>query len=132
MVGLGFSGTLIIRGFGFTTLQTTLMQVRLLGLLLLLCPYERLVCKIPYGSFIAIVYASANSLPVCSIKHFTRRIFISIYVSLKLPKNTRTILMCVVTLPTILGFALVAWLPTHMKVGRLIGYCAYLLRVFTF
>lgn len=78
-------GTLIIRGFGFTTLQTTLMQI-------------------PYGSFIAIV------------------IFISIYVSLKLPKNTRTILMCVVTLPTILGFALVAWLPTHMKVGQLIGY----------
>ena len=68
MAGLGCSGTLIIRGFGFTTLQTTLMQVRLLGLPFLSCPFERPVCKIPYGSFIAIVYVNANSLPVCSIK----------------------------------------------------------------
>jgi len=30
--------------------------------------------------------------------------------------------MCIVTLPTLLGFALVVWLPEHLKVGRLIGY----------
>lgn len=54
------------------------------------------------------------------------RIFISIYVNLKSPKNTRTILMCIVTVPTILGFALVAWLPTNNKAGRLIGYCTSL------
>lgn len=51
------------------------------------------------------------------------RIFISVYANLKAPENSRTILMCIVTIPTILGFALVAWLPTDNKVGRLIGYC---------
>lgn len=51
-------------------------------------------------------------------------IFATIYANLKTPPNTRTILMVIVTLPTILGFALVAWLPSSAKVGRLIGYCA--------
>jgi LytS/YehU family sensor histidine kinase len=60
--------------------------------------------QIPYGAFIAIV------------------ILITVYVNRKLPKNFRTIVMCILVVPTILGFALVAWLPQHLKVGRLIGY----------
>jgi hypothetical protein len=54
------------------------------------------------------------------------RILITVYVNRKLPKNFRTIIMCILTVPTILGFALVAWLPQHLKVGRLIGYCKML------
>jgi hypothetical protein len=51
------------------------------------------------------------------------RILITVYVNRKLPMNSRTPVMCIISVPTILGFALVAWLPQHLKVGRLIGYC---------
>lgn len=54
------------------------------------------------------------------------RILITVYVSRKPPKNFRTSVMTILSIPTILGFALVAWLPQHLKVGRLIGYCKML------
>jgi nitrate/nitrite transporter NarK len=61
-------GTLIVQGFGFTTLQTALMQI-------------------PYGVTIALT------------------IFFAIWLNGVAPKNSRTILMALLTVPAVAGFA---------------------------
>ncbi|EJD50788.1 MFS general substrate transporter [Auricularia subglabra TFB-10046 SS5] len=76
-------GTLIVRGFGFNTFNTTLMQI-------------------PYG-FIIVAF-----------------IVVAIYANKYMPANTRTYLMVATTIPTVIGFALIAW--THGTAPRLIGY----------
>jgi len=76
-------GTLIVKGFGFDTLQTTLMQI-------------------PYGLLIAAM------------------ILLTIYVNSKMPKGYRTLLMVATNIPTVVGFAMIAWAPG--KAARLIGY----------
>ncbi|EPQ52012.1 MFS general substrate transporter [Gloeophyllum trabeum ATCC 11539] len=76
-------GTLITKGFGFGTLETTLMQI-------------------PYG-FIIVLF-----------------ILVAMYATQRMPKNTRTILMVLTNIPTVVGFAMVAW--AEPKVARLIGY----------
>ncbi|KAF5367437.1 hypothetical protein D9758_003800 [Tetrapyrgos nigripes] len=65
-------GTLIVKGFGFDTLETTLMQI-------------------PYGTVIVLFILAA------------------IYLNYKLPKGYRTYLMVVTNVPTVVGFAMVAW-----------------------
>lgn len=76
-------GTLIVQGFGFNTLQTTLMQI-------------------PYGIIISSI------------------ILIAIYINSRLPKGNRTWLMAVTNVPTVVGFAMIAW--CKGKAPRLIGY----------
>ncbi|TFK46759.1 MFS general substrate transporter [Heliocybe sulcata] len=76
-------GTLITKGFGFTTFQTTLMQI-------------------PYG-FIIVAFILA-----------------AMYATTRMPPNTRTILMVITNIPTVIGFAMVAW--AKSKVARLVGY----------
>ncbi|KAJ7924133.1 major facilitator superfamily domain-containing protein [Mycena leptocephala] len=78
-------GTLIVQGFGFNTLNTTLMQL-------------------PYGAIIVAFILGA------------------LYVNSKAPKGYRTYLMVATTIPTVVGFAMVAW--AKPKAARLIGYCA--------
>ncbi|KAJ7849435.1 MFS general substrate transporter [Mycena leptocephala] len=76
-------GTLIVQGFGFNTLNTTLMQL-------------------PYGAIIVAFILGA------------------LYVNSKAPKGYRTYLMVATTIPTVVGFAMVAW--AKPKAARLIGY----------
>ncbi|KAK0432253.1 MFS general substrate transporter [Armillaria borealis] len=76
-------GTLIVQGFGFNTLQTTLMQI-------------------PYGIIISSI------------------ILIAIYINSRLPKGNRTWLMAATNVPTVVGFAMIAW--CKGKAPRLIGY----------
>ncbi|KAK7454621.1 hypothetical protein VKT23_011374 [Stygiomarasmius scandens] len=65
-------GTLIVKGFGFDTFETTLMQI-------------------PYGAVIVSFILAA------------------IYLNYKLPKGYRTYLMAATNVPTVVGFAMVAW-----------------------
>ncbi|KAG7096489.1 hypothetical protein E1B28_003919 [Marasmius oreades] len=65
-------GTIIVKGFGFDTLETTLMQI-------------------PYGLTIVAF------------------ILLAIYINHKLPPGYRTYLMAVTNLPTVVGFAMIAW-----------------------
>lgn len=60
--------------------------------------------QIPYGVFIALM------------------IFLAIFINHHSPKNVRTLLMAGVTCFTVIGFALMRWLPASNKAGRLIGY----------
>ncbi|KIY67095.1 MFS general substrate transporter [Cylindrobasidium torrendii FP15055 ss-10] len=76
-------GTLIVKGFGFDTLQTTLMQI-------------------PYGIII------------------TSIIGLAIFINAHIPKGNRTYLMALTNVPTVVGFALMAW--TDSKGSRLFGY----------
>ncbi|KAJ7113689.1 MFS general substrate transporter [Mycena crocata] len=76
-------GTLIVKGFGFNTFQTTLMQI-------------------PYGAIIVLFIVGA------------------LIVNSKVPKGNRTYLMVATTLPTVVGFAMVAW--AKPKAARLIGF----------
>ncbi|KAJ6581186.1 MFS general substrate transporter [Mycena capillaripes] len=76
-------GTLIVQGFGFNTLNTTLMQL-------------------PYGAIIVAFIIGA------------------LYVNSKVPKGYRTYLMIATTIPTVVGFAMVAW--AKGKAARLIGF----------
>ncbi|KAJ7281916.1 MFS general substrate transporter [Mycena rebaudengoi] len=76
-------GTLIVKGFGFDTFQTTLMQI-------------------PYGMIIVLFIVGA------------------IYINTKLPPGNRTWLMCATQVPTVVGFAMIAW--TKPIASRLIGY----------
>ncbi|PBL04216.1 MFS general substrate transporter [Armillaria gallica] len=76
-------GTLIVQGFGFNTLQTTVMQI-------------------PYGIIISSI------------------ILIAIYINSRLPKGNRTWLMAATNVPTVVGFAMIAW--CKGKAPRLIGY----------
>ncbi|KAK7031408.1 MFS general substrate transporter [Favolaschia claudopus] len=76
-------GTLIVQGFGFNTLQTTLMQI-------------------PYGTIIVAFIVGA------------------LIVNSKVPKGNRTYLMVATTIPTVVGFAMVAW--AKPKAARLIGF----------
>ncbi|KAF9024585.1 MFS general substrate transporter [Hymenopellis radicata] len=76
-------GTLIVKGFGFDTLETTLMQI-------------------PYGAIISCI------------------IFLAIFVNTKLPKGNRTWLMAITNVPTVIGFAMIAWCKS--KGARLAGY----------
>ncbi|KAF7370876.1 MFS general substrate transporter [Mycena sanguinolenta] len=76
-------GTLIIKGFGFNTLNTTLMQL----------PYGAIIVAFIVGALIA------NS---------------------KIPKGNRTYLMVATNIPTVVGFAMVAW--AKPKAARLIGF----------
>lgn len=41
-----------------------------------------------------------------------------------MPPNTRTILMVMTNIPTVVGFAMVAWCKSSG--ARLAGYCAYI------
>ncbi|CCA69279.1 related to allantoate permease [Serendipita indica DSM 11827] len=65
-------GTLIVKGFGFDTLTTTLMQI-------------------PYGAVIVLF------------------ILVTIFVNNRLPLGNRTWLMVATNIPTVAGFAMVAW-----------------------
>ncbi|KAJ6485862.1 MFS general substrate transporter [Mycena sanguinolenta] len=76
-------GTLIIKGFGFNTLNTTLMQL-------------------PYGAIIVAFIIGA------------------LIVNSKIPKGNRTYLMVATNIPTVVGFAMVAW--AKPKAARLIGF----------
>ncbi|KAJ7257958.1 MFS general substrate transporter [Mycena haematopus] len=76
-------GTLIIQGFGFNTLNTTLMQL-------------------PYGAIIVAFIIGA------------------LIVNSKIPKGNRTYLMVATNIPTVVGFAMVAW--AKPKAARLIGF----------
>jgi len=76
-------GTLIVQGFGFNTLNTTLMQL-------------------PYGAIIVAFIIGA------------------LFVNSKVPKGYRTYLMVATTIPTVVGFAMVAW--AKPKAARLIGF----------
>ncbi|KAJ7743088.1 MFS general substrate transporter [Mycena metata] len=76
-------GTLIIQGFGFNTLNTTLMQL-------------------PYGAIIVAF------------------IVVALIVNKRLPPGNRTYLMVATNIPTVIGFALVAW--AKGKGARLFGY----------
>ncbi|KAF8909847.1 major facilitator superfamily domain-containing protein [Mucidula mucida] len=77
-------GTIIVKGFGFNTFQTTLMQVRALWFIISLI------------------------------------ILLAIYVNTRLPKGNRTYLMAATNLPTVVGFAMIAW--AKPQAARLIGY----------
>ncbi|KAJ7636091.1 MFS general substrate transporter [Mycena polygramma] len=76
-------GTLIIQGFGFNTLNTTLMQL-------------------PYGAIIVAFIVAA------------------LLINKRLPKGYRTYLMVATNIPTVVGFAMVAW--AKPKAARLIGF----------
>ncbi|KAJ6496763.1 MFS general substrate transporter [Mycena vulgaris] len=76
-------GTLIIKGFGFNTFQTTLMQI-------------------PYGAIIVLFIVGA------------------LVANARLPKGNRTYLMVATNVPTVVGFAMVAW--AKPKAARLIGF----------
>ncbi|KAF9268407.1 MFS general substrate transporter [Marasmius fiardii PR-910] len=76
-------GTIIVKGFGFGTLETTLMQI-------------------PYG-FVIVGF-----------------ILLSIFINHKLPKGYRTYLMAAANLPTVVGFAMIAW--CKGTPARLAGY----------
>ncbi|KAJ7035632.1 MFS general substrate transporter [Mycena alexandri] len=76
-------GTLIIQGFGFNTLNTTLMQL-------------------PYGAIIVAFIVGA------------------LIVNNRMPPGNRTYLMVATNIPTVVGFALVAW--AKSKGARLFGY----------
>ncbi|KAJ6504899.1 MFS general substrate transporter [Mycena vitilis] len=76
-------GTLIIQGFGFNTLNTTLMQL-------------------PYGAIIVSFIVAA------------------LLINKRLPKGYRTYLMVATNIPTVVGFAMVAW--AKPKAARLIGF----------
>ncbi|KAJ6624935.1 MFS general substrate transporter [Mycena sp. CBHHK59/15] len=76
-------GTLIVKGFGFNTFQTTLMQI-------------------PYGMVIVLFIVAA------------------IIANNKMPKGNRTLLMVATTIPTVVGFAMVAW--AKPKGARLAGF----------
>ncbi|KAJ7173761.1 MFS general substrate transporter [Mycena filopes] len=76
-------GTLIIQGFGFNTLNTTLMQL-------------------PYGAIIVAFIVGA------------------LVINSKMPKGYRTYLMVATNIPTVIGFALVAW--AKSKGARLFGF----------
>lgn len=53
-------------------------------------------------------------------------ILAAIFVNSKLPNGYRTLLMAVTNVPTVVGFAMVAW--CHGKGARLAGYCTYRLK----
>ncbi|KAJ7132142.1 MFS general substrate transporter [Mycena epipterygia] len=76
-------GTLIVQGFGFSTFETTLMQI-------------------PYGTVIVLFIVAA------------------LVVNSKLPKGNRTWLMVATNIPTVVGFALIAW--AKPRAARLAGY----------
>ncbi|KAH7098978.1 MFS general substrate transporter [Auriculariales sp. MPI-PUGE-AT-0066] len=76
-------GTLIVKGFGFNTLNTTLMQI----------PYGFIIVAFIVGAIIANKY---------------------------MPPNNRTWLMVITTIPTVIGFALIAF--TKGMGPRLFGY----------
>jgi hypothetical protein len=87
--------------FGFNTLNTTLMQL-------------------PYG---AIIVALCVAFPhETQILRRAPSILGALYVNSKAPKGYRTYLMVATTIPTVVGFAMVAW--AKPKAARLIGYCA--------
>jgi hypothetical protein len=46
----------------------------------------------------------------------------ALIVNSKVPKGNRTYLMVATTIPTVVGFAMVAW--AKPKAARLIGFCA--------
>ncbi|KAH8824645.1 MFS general substrate transporter [Flagelloscypha sp. PMI_526] len=76
-------GTLIIKGMGFTSLQTSLMNI-------------------PYGTIIILFIVAA------------------VMINNRVPPNNRTWVMVATNVPTVVGFALVAW---GKKTGvRLFGY----------
>ncbi|KAL1683548.1 major facilitator superfamily domain-containing protein [Schizophyllum commune] len=76
-------GTLIVKGFGFNTLNTTLMQI-------------------PYGVIIVLF------------------ILFAIFGNERLPEGSRTWMMVFTNVPTVIGFALIAF--TKNKGLRLFGY----------
>ncbi|KAJ7460643.1 MFS general substrate transporter [Mycena latifolia] len=76
-------GTLIVKGFGFNTFQTTLMQI-------------------PYGTVIVLFIVAA------------------LVINAKVPPGNRTYLMVATNVPTVVGFAMVAW--AKPKAARLIGF----------
>ncbi|KAJ7746848.1 MFS general substrate transporter [Mycena maculata] len=94
-------GTLIVEGFGFNTFQTTLMQI-------------------PYGAIIVLLCAT--------FPYLTRRdnltdpfsIVAAVVANNKLPAGNRTYLMVATNIPTVVGFAMVAW--AKPKAVRLIGF----------
>ncbi len=104
------SGTLIVKGFGFNTLNTTLLQI-------------------PYGTFIAVMILGA-----IYVNHLTHERNIRVgqirQIQPALSKADdiveillQTLLMAAVTVLTVIGFALVAF--TNGSAPRLIGYCTY-------
>lgn len=76
-------GTLIVKGFGFNTFQTTLMQI-------------------PYGTVIVLFIVAA------------------LIANSKMRSGNRTYLMVATNIPTVVGFAMVAW--AKSKAARLIGF----------
>ncbi len=50
-------------------------------------------------------------------------ILLAIYVNTKLPKGNRTWLMAFTNVPTVIGFAMIAWCKS--KGARLAGYCEF-------
>jgi hypothetical protein len=70
-----------------------------------------LVCTAPF--------ISARALILC------HSILAAVYGQEKMPPNNRTTMMVITTLPTVLGFALIAFVKN--KGARLFGYCKLIL-----
>jgi hypothetical protein len=107
-------GTLMTQGFGFNTLQTTLLQSRSRR------PSLRMSLT---SSPIRVV---SDYLHVSASRHLGLRLIaslISIWVAAKTYHlNIRTYLMSAVTVITVVGFAMMAW--GNNQATKLIGYCA--------
>jgi hypothetical protein len=106
-------GTLMTQGFGFNTLQTTLLQSR--------------SCRPSVRKSLTIspIRIVSDYLHVSPISHLERGLIaslISIWVAAKTYHlNIRTYLMSAVTVITVVGFAMMAW--GNNQATKLIGYC---------
>jgi hypothetical protein len=106
-------GTLMTQGFGFNTLQTTLLQSR----------SSRLGWRMSLTS--SPVRVVSDYLHVSAFHHLGLGLMtslISIWVAAKTYHlNIRTYLMSAVTVITVVGFAMMAW--GNNQATKLIGYC---------
>lgn len=66
--------------------------------------FQTTLMQIPYGVIIVLF------------------IMFAIFVNPLMPPNSRTWMMIITTIPTVIGFALIAFLDSNNKAGRLIGY----------
>lgn len=103
--GISNFGTLIIKGFGFSTRESHIPTNEVHLVTLTLFPVDTTLKQIPYGIFIAI------SVLVC--------VYLNHYL---LPPNNRCFLLMAFLLPNIAGAFGIKFVPTHVKVGRLICY----------
>jgi len=106
-------GTLMTQGFGFNTLQTTLLQSRSSRMSLRMSLTSSPVRVVPDDLHVSAFYHLGSRLTTS---------LISIWVAAKTYHlNIRTYLMSAVTVITVVGFAMMAW--GNNQATKLIGYC---------